>query len=522
MASILTTRRRALQQTLGSEPSQVRETFPHPNAARGIGADRHKFYEQMYSYYSNTVFDDLSKWVSYKKRYALYRYTRSIFNPFQRLVDFYSDHIYPGVLSAEPDLPTGVQSAIPLSHDTPPEIRAAIAQLWQWSNWAVRKGTMTTFGGMTGNCLVEVVDDPIGGNVRFRVMWPGLVKDFRLDEFNNLDEYLLEYQAVDPDGQPYTFNKLVTRTSITTYRDGRELTAQGNPYPFIPAVWVKHLDLGSDFGVNAMRGGQAKFDELNSAVSHVFDHIHKLIRSPRILWAKGQVKNLFRNQDVRDADFDERNEMLLLKGEHDGKTDTLVGNLDPATIVPVIKELISEIEADYPEIVVYRHLRDQNIVTGPGAKLQMGDVESALQRVSESYDSASIRLFQMALAIGGERANSGDWGVNLSTQQQKFLPFSFSSYTAGQLDAKILPRPLFSETSSEVASELQQRAQAVASVQAILPLKESYKMLNFRDDEIEEMISRKKTEREEELDFEIKKTKATQPPQPAAAGGSKQ
>jgi hypothetical protein len=246
------------------------------------------------------------------------------------------------------------------------------------------------------------------------------------------------------------------------------------------------------------------------------------VNSPRILWASGHVKELFKNQDVDDSDFDVRNDLLMLKGDAGGSTETLVGNLDPATIVPVIDRLITEIEKDYPEITVYDKLRGQNITTGPSVRMQMGDVSAAVLKSSSCYDSASQRLFQMALAIGGWRANEGHWGPTLTPQQQKFLPFDLSSYEQGDLDIQIMPRPFIKQDESDKASEMQMRTQAVASVQNILPIEELYEMLGYRKEDIPDMVTRYKQEQADKQAQSIALAQATKPqPQPGAGAPTK-
>jgi hypothetical protein len=141
------------------------------------------------------------------------------------------------------------------------------------------------------------------GKIRFDVHYPSVVKDFRTDFYGNLEAYVLEYEVSDPridQGKPFIYAKEVQRDFIAYYKNGtsvrlRKGGGHPNPYGFVPAVWVKHIDIGNDYGVPAIRSAIAKIDELNSMVSHTADHIHKQIESPRILWTDSQVKPLFGN-----------------------------------------------------------------------------------------------------------------------------------------------------------------------------------------------------------------------------------
>lgn len=509
-------------------PAQERAVYPHPARVEAVLApDRFSIYEQLWQFYSNTAFDEVGEWARYKLKYNLYRYTRGVFNPVARIVDFYAENIYPGVLSENDDLPNGVQSAIPLDPTAPKEIRSAIAQLWDWSNWGDSQSVMVTYGALTGNCLVEVIDDIFTGKVYFQPHWSGHVREISLDIVGNVTGYVLEYDVVDRmRGIKYKYGKEVLPGIVRVYIDGKLEGETFNPYPFVPAIWARHINLGSDFGVPAVKSGMPTIDELNSVVSHTSDHIHKQINSPRILWTDMTVKPLFgSDKPIEEAEFDTRKDLMLLKGAKDGKTETLVGNLDPATIIPIVDKLLQEIERNYPEITFYEKLRDQNIVTSVGAKALMGDVAKKIARPAANYDLASNRLFQMALAISGWRASSGAWGnsSNLSSSQRKFLGFGFDTYTAGELAVRIMPRTLVPETTREAADEIEIRARAIAQVADVLPQEEKLRLLGYREDQIPEIMRKAEAERAkaqadalavEEKSAEIQ---AKHAPKPAAA-----
>lgn len=503
------------------KPDDRRNVYPDPAMLQQLS--RTPVFAQMFAYYSNTAFSDVATWARYRLNNNLYRYIRPIFNPITRVVDFYAEHIYPGALSTDSRLEDGSLSAVPFSFDTPTDLREAIGQIWQWSNWQNGNAVMVQNGAMTGVALVEVVDDVERGKIRYQNYFPSFVKSFVLDPYGNLDAYVIEFETSDPrvnSGQPFKYAKEVQRDFIAYYKNGNSYDygdgeVVPNPYPFIPAVWVKHIDIGTDYGVPAIRSSMAKIDELNSIVSHTADHIHKQIESPRILWTDTTVTPLFGNTKVDYSDFDSRQQQVLLKGKSGGTTDTLVGTLDPQTIVPIVEKLLDEIEKDYPEITMYEKLRDQNIVTAPGASRLMGDVARKVARPASNYDLANIKLNQMGTAIGGWRANSGAWGSNLTPQQEKFLPFDFLSYTKGQLDHKITPRPLTSPTSTEEATEFQVRATAVQAVGDALPLEEKLRKLGYREDQIPAVAAKARAEQLEKQKTAMEMAQAKSPAVPA-------
>lgn len=430
--------------------------------------DRAGRYRLLWHYYQNSVFEDLATWTAYKARYKLYRHTRSIYNPGQRLVDFYAGIVYPGALSMDASrMPHGATIAIPLAEDTNPQLRTAIGQLWQWSNWQTNKALMVRYGAALGDVLVEVIDEVDNGKVYLSVVWPGLVTDLRLDEQGNVKMYTLEYDYIGEGNERYTYRREIDGESIRTYRNNEPHAYEGvpaqvaNPYGFAPAVWIKHKEIGGDHGEPAMRN-LGKLDELNGLASHALDQAHRILAAPIIVSGKN-ISTLAAATGKQGSTAElpvpeqDRESIKILRGE-DASVATL--QMDPGETLLHIDKLMGEIERDHPEITMYHELRQMSQVTGPAAERLFGDVEIYVNDARAAYDTQSIKLFQMAVAIGGWRAGMGDWGRMLNQQQSAFLPFDLDSYTAGDLNLEILPRPLIPATRRE-ALELERLEQGI-------------------------------------------------------------
>lgn len=427
---------------------------PHSMATRDRYEAQVSLYEYRWHLYQNSVFDDAAVWFAYRRKYGLYRYIRPIYNPVRRLVDFYAGIVYPGVLAADGKrLPDGTPLAIPLANDTDPQLREAIGQLWQWSNWQTNKNLLVRYGAALGDVLVEVVDEVDRGKVTFDIVWPGLVTDLRLDSTGNVKAYAIEYDAEDEEGKAYTYRKEVDDELISEYRDGElyqydeSIDAERiNPYGFAPAVWVKHTDVGGQHGQPAVRN-VGKIDELNEIASHAHDRAHAVLSSP-ILFAGEGVSGLTDSaleakrpatQDMSNPQAG-RESVKVLKAGAGGSVHSV--QLPEGEALNYINKLLSEVEQDHPEIVMYNQLRQMSEVTGPAAERLIGDTAALVTEARSNYDTQSIKLFQMAIAVAGWRAGTGAWGRNLTRQQQAFLPFDLVSYERGDLDVEIMPRPL--------------------------------------------------------------------------------
>jgi len=444
-----------------------------PAAGRGSFNGRIDQYALYWSWYRNEAFEDLAttaaQWARYKSQYRLYKQTRILYNPVRRLVDFYAAQVYPGVLAIDGSrLPDGVPLAIPLAEDTPEALKHAIGQWWQWANWQAGKSVLVRYGGCSGDVLVELLDELDRGKITRNIVWPGLVRDdLQLDATGNVLFYAMEYRALAPDGTPYVYTKEVSKESIRTLRNHELFSYDGtppeieNPYGFVPAVWCKHVDLGGDFGAPAIRA-IGKLDQLNSMAAHIHDQMHKAIANPVVFWSGGSITNIFgarKNRDTEQQKVDidlpdntDRDSVLMLKGPIGGKVESLLGELNPAEALPWIESLLAEIEHDHPELSMYRELRAMSQVTGPAAIRLMGDVSGTVLEAQANYDQQMMKLQQMAVAMGGFRANSGAWSATpaqLTRQQKKFLPFDLESYARGELDHEIMPRPLVALTALE-------------------------------------------------------------------------
>jgi hypothetical protein len=416
-------------------------------------------YNRRWARYANNIFEDGAFWSTYLNRNGLYRHTRSIFNPARKLGDFYSGIIYPGVLATDAErLPDGTQLAIPLADDIDKDLRTAIGQLWQWSNWQEGMSLMTLYGAVLGDVGVEVSDELDRGKVTFDIIWPGLVTKLELDSTANVKSHVIEYDYEDTDGKTYTYRKEVDGERIAEYRDNElyqydpDVPAERvNPYGFDPFVWCRHQNLGGTHGAPAFRNEQ-NVDELNSLASHAYDRAHAILSSP-VLVAGAQSNSLLtaaNNATKRPSatestppDQGARESIRIIAAGPDAKVASI--ELPEGEVAERMDRLWSNIEHEHPELTMYDKLREMSQVTAPGAEVLVGDTSIYVNKARGGYDTQTIKLHQMGVAIAGWRANTGAWGGrgrSLTRQQQAFLPFDLESYQAGDLDFEIMPRPL--------------------------------------------------------------------------------
>ena len=451
----------------------------------GAVATQWPSYRLLWAYYENSAFEHPGMWAQYKGRHGLYRGARLLYNPTKRLCDFYATHLYPGALAADPAaVPAGQQMAIPLADDTTPETRAALDQLWAWSRWQANKSVLGRYGAVAGNVLIEAVDDLDAGRVYAGIVWPALVASLDLDPTGEVRAYALEYPARDDSGGMYRYRKEVDLGEIRFLKDGRpfdygEGTSYPNPYGFVPAVWIKHVDLGGNLGAPAIHGSVGKVDELNSLASHIHDQVHKVIGAPILIASDGKVGSLLAQSQgaagkakrPSETPYDlsnlDREGLLMLTAPKETRVESLAGNLQLHEAAEHLAMLQAEIEADHPEMAMYRELRGMSQVTGPAATRLMGDVVRAVGEVAANYDAGCAALFAMCLAIGGWRLASGDWDAP-TAEQSLFASFNLDQYRTDALRIRILPRQLIQMSEEEALQVQQLRDSIKAGVQATL------------------------------------------------------
>lgn len=445
-----------------------RRVYANPGdpAAAEEAAERQAAYALFWAYYVNSAFDDLARWEPYRANNQLYRHIRQIYNPTRRLVDFYTGIVYRGHWDTQPDKMTQIGAAIPWATGTPPALLAAIAQLYQWSNWRSSKSLLIRYAAATGDALGIVVDDTERRKVYLDVIWPGHVADIETNPAGDVTAYAIEYEATDESGAAYTYRREVDKAAIRTYRDGEPHAYDGtpaerpNPYGFTPAAWINHTPTGSNRGDPAIRN-IGKIDEANNLAAHALDQAHRILEAP-ILFS-GESINTGSGPTKAGASSQQssptagRENLKIYTAGPGASIET--ARLDPGEALEHLDRLLKEIEADHPEVTMYNQLREMTQVTGPAADRLFGDVAALVDEARTQYDQATIKLFQMATAIAGWRAGSSAWG-DLDHQQAKFAGYDLDSYKAGDLDLAIQSRPLLLPTRAEML-ELERQESSV-------------------------------------------------------------
>lgn len=405
-------------------------------------------YRVLWSFFENSAYRDVHKWAaSLRSSYGMYKYSRNIYNPAYRLGTFWQAFLMGG--SLDPDAGDGEEkpSALPILTGND-RLRPALGQLWLNSNWAIRKNVFTLWGAVLGDVALRIVDDPEREKVYLSIVHPGTLARVMLDAYGNVKGYMIEERRADPAGKvdEVVYQEVASRDGVDvvyqTFRDGKPFGWDGNPaewrvpYGFIPMVVVKHVDVGLDWGWAEMFPALSKVREADDLASKVSDQIRKAVDAPWFFAGVSKPKSTPKAEysSADDTDLNQepgREEIPALYAPLGAQATALVANLDLAASVGHIKDILAEIERDFPELQ-HDIWSAQGDTSGRALRVARQKVEAKVLDRRANYDDALLRAQQMGVAIGGYRRYAG------------FEGFGLDSYGRGDLDHRIDPdRPVF-------------------------------------------------------------------------------
>ncbi|MBI5954361.1 MAG: hypothetical protein HY865_22115 [Chloroflexi bacterium] len=409
-------------------------------------------YSLLWAMYENTAYDELHKWSkSYKDSYGLYSFIRAIYNPTYRIGEFWKSHLWGGALDANAGDGKTIPSALPILTDNK-SLRPAIAQIWQWSNWEIRKDIYSLWGTVFGDGFIKVVDDPDLKKVYLSIVHPSQIADLIADAWGNVKGYVIEYEREDPKenlAKSTEQTKMVTYREVA-YRDGKNVryeTYLNNdlyawngkeaewdvPLGFVPLVFMKHNDVGLDFGWSEIHAGLPKFREVDDQASKLNDQIRKVVEGAGIMAGVNKPtpdEQAEMEQEARKLGRDEA--PMYWTTNTDAKYIPLVAPLEVDQVAANIQNLLKELERDYPELNSDIHNITGDI-SGRALRLNRAPIEDKVTQRRPNYDNALVRAHKMALSIGGMRGYDNFKGITLD------------SFQKGNLDHSIGTRPVFAK-----------------------------------------------------------------------------
>ena len=455
----------------------------------------------LWAMYENTAYDSIHTWAeSLKTKKGLYRAIRNIYNPSYRIGEFWKAKLFGGVLDPMAGDGVATPSCLPIVTDSM-ELRKAIAQVWAWSNWQVNKDIFALRTSILGDGILQVMDSPSKGKVYIRSVHPSRLKDINLDEFGNVKGYVFEWKTEDPRNETgeVTYREVCTRDGDTivyqTYLNEGLYAWDGNPvdeedkpvaewtedYGFVPLVFLKHNDVGLDFGWSELYPSLSKFREVDDQASKLNDQIRKLVDGAWLFAgvsdpgttkkATGQTATTEKPQPGRTE------QKIFYSNDSNAKPHSLVADIKIDHVSANIKDIIAEIERDYPELRV-----DLTNITGDisgrALRINRSPASAKVLQRRPNYDNALVRAQQMAVAIGGNRG------------YENFSDFGLESFAAGDLAHTIGYRPVFeNDPMDKLEEDKMLWENAKLAKDAGVPLPVYLKQQGWDDEKISDIVN---------------------------------
>lgn len=431
--------------------------------------------------YQNTFYDDINAYLTRVQSDGLYKHTRGIYNPVERLVDGYAAFVYGGGINTD----TFINGALPIAFDKP-SLLEPTRLLVRRSNLRENLTLYPRFAGRFGDGFIKVVEHE--NQVIIEFVDPRKVHEVQLNPLNRIDFIRFVYVERDENDKEYLRVEEVDEYQIRIYRqyDGQTYDedratlyeAWDNPYGFVPVTMGKFKDVGRRYGRNAFHAQIAKIHAINDTASIINDSIRNAMNP--LVHAEGVSKGTF----TTNKDESSRDMVRVLYTAQGAKINILASPIDIIGATESLKQMLNELASDQP-ILALHQLREMSAVTAPGIIAAYRDAIMLILDVQSSLDSPLERAMVMALAIMGYRGQAGGLGLDF--------------YTNYDYSLRIKPRPVITDELS--AYEEVQILSQVDPTNPALPL--ILERLDYSATAIEDAQNRADTAQRRAVDLQL-------------------
>lgn len=447
-------------------------------------------YDQLYEYMRAMATDAAGR-VDYG---ALEQALCGLRNPAYRAVEFYAMHLWPGDLDTAFRIETDKE-----------RLADAIMQVWQWSNWAVKKQVAARWYARDGDLFIKVVQPEGVPRVYFQLIEAQYVSDFEEDERGYMTYCRIDVPQWRRNGdkvESYTRTEVWDKAGgdmrIWEHDKGLDaaLARLGPPtqmrpladmgIDFVPIVRAPFADVGEKRGASCFGHVLDKIDEANRQATRLHQ---MLFRHNDNIWA---VQSDFVDPSGRpippptlstttrtrgDGTTEEQVELngsKLARLPSGWKLQSLVPTLQYADALAILTAHMREIEDDLPELIYYR-IRDLGTnISGRAVRMLLAGAIAKAEEARGNAVSALVRANQMAITIGQAAGIEG---------------FDVGTYEAGDLEHTLILPELFALDESERLQDLQLKRSALE-----IPLETLWAEYGYSEEQIADMLAKRQSE----------------------------
>lgn len=474
-------------------------------------------YNILRAYYENNgLYDELAEVL--QERGEWHQAMKPLRNPAYRIVEFYVDHVWPGMLpEALPIVPDAGASE---------NIAQAIQQVWTWSNWGASKQLAVRQIAQYGDLFIKVSQTDDLRRVFLQLIEPQFVIDFDEDTRGFLTWIRIDVPVEERDETTGEVAQS-TRTEIWSKTDlriwthdqgsGADVDQLGDPdemynlpgdvaadlaqpaadgetrpgtslgIDFIPIVHVKFRDVGDKRGAAAILLALDKIDEANASATRLHqmlfrhnkptwrvnanaaDSMGRPLPAPTLAQHDGDLigGDTFGVVDIGDE------QVYYLPGM--STMEPMVPPIDYGAALAILDAMMAEIEKDAPELTYYR-LQDMGELSGVAIELMLASAVAKALEVRGNMETGLARANAIALTIGQLAGLSGFEAARIGT------------YTAGSFEHRFATRRVIPMSNAEMAETVK------ALVDAGWPLSKALERVGLSKQEIAEVLEAKADE----------------------------
>lgn len=403
--------------------------------------NRQHRYKKYWLYFANSIYDNLNTiGLDHKRFEGLYQYTRGIYNPTRRLIEFWQSNL--------------LLDGLTLTDGLDPVVYPAWDKLMSDSSYSQNRTILALYGTLMGDAPIRVIDDPDRRLVRLEFVNPHDVISLQT-RGSFVTAYELEIPYIIGDKRLTAVEKCRRLESglveFSTFIDGKPAGLDGKPavyttdWGFVPMVWVQHINAGLPFGLSHLWGITPKLDGAADLISKVVDQVRKTVDPT---WFAAGL-SAPRETDQAQSKTGRNDNRIIYGGANSVGVEfkPLTANLDLAASIEAYRELIREIEFDLPELTLDA-MRMSGTLSARALELIRSPIKQKVIDRRAGYLAGITRSAQMAMTIGGMAGYAGYEGIN------------GDSYEAGRLELKTVEQGVFASSPYDQAEIKQAQSTA--------------------------------------------------------------
>lgn len=397
-------------------------------------------------YVDNTIYAAVNRYAAiFKFQEKLYKHIRGLYNPTGRLVDIESAKILGGAINYE-----SFEDGALMINGADERLLEAIRTILQWSHFEQFKTRLTRDGASMGDVAIKLVDDIERQKICMEVLDPRKIPYVEFDQYGNVKYVIICYEKLDPlTSQWFEYREEISQAEFSFYKDGTLTDSYDNALGFVPLRWIKHRDVGLEFGATSFHNTRHKIDMVNDALSLLLHNVRMQVSTKFAVSKVSVARDSSGNPTTMNITTDRDDQAPFIEVGQ-GEIKPIVFPVAVHDALELATVQMAEIEADLPQLSLQRMRAEQSNTSGIAIENLYNDAADVIGETQANYYAGLRAALQMAISMGAYRG------------YEQFRAYNLNSYESGALDFDIKPKGIFQDKLS-VEKKIELTIQAVTS-----------------------------------------------------------